>query len=305
MNEFSDAPAQRLLEGLKDAFAEDVFHRRKKFILFVCGGPLDPLPGENPSLRRQFRDWSERELTDFIVVLAEEAFNQTRSYRLTRAVNLARFEAVIGQVADVVVIFPESPGSYSEVGFFSNSHAIPAKTIVANDKFYRAEPSFLNFGPLRSIDAKSIFSPRIDVSTADPTEDFGVIKKKLNDWRIHQKRQRFTYAPYKQLDLKERLSVVLELLHLLRLVTLKDLRYAVKQTFGPASLDSVGQILAVLKGAGYVTEVDDRFALAKHRETLLEFDVVSKKEQLIARVTEYYQSHRPELYDAVRAWVSS
>jgi len=203
------------------------------------------------------------------------------------------------------VIFPESPGSCAEVGFFSNSPKIPAKTIVGNDVAHRGDASFLNFGPLRSIDSRSIFSPRIDVRPATPIDDFGVIKLRLDHWKKDEKRRRFRYAPYRDLDLKERLFVVLEMLHLLRLVTLEDLRYAVKETFGPASLDNVGRILAVLKGAGYVTEVDGRYALAKDRETLLEFDIARKKEQLIARVTEYYQSHRPELYEALTAWSAS
>jgi hypothetical protein len=305
MGEFSHQAAQGVLADLKSAFAGPVFDSRKKFFLFVCGGPVEPVPGKELSLRRQFIDWSVTELPDFIVLLAEDAFKQTRSYRLSQVVNLAAFESAIARIADIVVIFPESPGSCAEVGFFSNSPRIPVKTIVGNDVSYRGDPSFLNFGPLRSIDSRSVFSPRIDVKLANPRDDFAVIKKKLDHWKKDEKRRRFMYAPYKQLDLRQRLFVVLEMLHLLRLVTLEDLRYAVKETFGAASLDSVGRILAVLKGAGYVTEFQGRYALAKDKETLLEFDIAKKKDQLIARVTEYYQSHRPELYEAVTTWAGS
>jgi hypothetical protein len=305
MGEFSHPAADRLFVELRSAFEGTVFDGRKKFFLFVCGGPFDPAPGGDLSLRRQFLNWSERELPDFIVLLAEEAFRQTRSYRIHRVINLAKFEDFIATVADAVVIFPESPGSWSEVGFFSNSRGIPEKTILANDANFRGEPSFLNIGPFRTIDAKSIFSPRIDVRTVDPLNDFAVIKRKLDVWKRDEKRRRFMYAPYKNLDLKQRLLVVLEMLHLLRLVTFEDLRYAVKETFGPASLDSVGRMLSILDGAKYVTEVNGRYALAKGRQTMLEFGIATKKDELISHVTEYYQTSRPELYDAITAWASS
>jgi hypothetical protein len=301
MGEFSHPAAQSLLEKLKNAFTGTVFEKRTEFFLFVCGGPVD---GKDLTLRRQFLDWSERELPDFVVILAEDAFRQTRSQSLPRSVNLGIFEALIAGISDFVLIFPESPGSFSEAGFFCNSPGIPKKTIIANDSTYRAEESFLNLGPLRSIDSKSNFSPRIEVRVADPLDDFSVIKKKLEEWRKGARRQRFAYAPYKQLGHKQRLFVVLELLHLLRLVTLEDLRFAVKATFGPVSVDNVGRMLSILVGAKYAIEIDGRYSLAKNRETMLEFDVTNK-EDLIARVTEYYQRHRPELYEAIRTWAST
>ncbi|MGC1838180.1 MAG: retron St85 family effector protein, partial [Candidatus Acidiferrales bacterium] len=273
----------------------------EKFFLFVCGGPID---GKDPTLRLRFLSWSERELPEFIVIRAEEAYKRTRFHTPSRPIDLASFESLIGGIADIVVIFPESPGSISEAGFFCNSPGIPAKMIVANDSTYRGEPSFLNLGPLRKIDSKSDFSPTIDIRLADPTVDFAVIKKKLEAWKKVARRKRFAYAPYKDLKPKQRLFVILEMLHILRLVTLEDLRYAVKEIFGPASLESVGRMLSILVGAKFVGDVDGRYSLAKDRETMLAFDA-AKKDELIALVTEYYQNHRPELYDAVRAWASS
>jgi DNA-binding transcriptional ArsR family regulator len=302
MGVFSHPAADRLLAELKSAFTGAVFDSRQTFFLFVCGGPVD---GPELTLRRKFLDWSKCELPDFIVILAEEAFKQVRSHKPTRAVNLGAFEKLIAEVADIVVIFPESPGSYAEVGFFSGSQHIPAKTIVANDSTYRGVQSFLNLGPLRSIDSKSRFSPRIDIRIADPLDDFAAINRHLNAWKAVERRQRFTYAGYRDLDHKQRLIVILEMLNLLRLATLGDLRYAIKETFGSASWESVSRLLSILVGAEYVREVGGRYALAKGRGTMLEFEVANKKEDLIARVTEYYQSHRPELYDAVRTWASS
>jgi hypothetical protein len=305
MGEFSHPAAPKLLAEVKKAFEGSVFDSRKKFFLFVCGGPIEEIKGTDPTLRRQFLQWSKSELPDFIVVLAEEAFKQMRLYRHSRAVNLGFFEKLIAQVADILIIFPESPGSFSEVGFFSNADGIPIKTMVANDSKFRGEPSFLNNGPLRTIDSRSVFSPRIDVRTADPIDDFAVIKRKLEIWKTTEKRERFTYAPYGKLDLKQRMIVILEMLHILRLATLEDLRYAIKETFGPAGLESVRRMLAILVSASFVTDFNGRYAVAKDRESMLEFDTANMKETLVARMTEYYQNHRPELFEAVRAWVSS
>lgn len=301
MGEFSHPAAKKLLDDLRDAFEGDVFEKGEKFFLFVCGGSVD---GSANSLRLQFLKWAEQELPDCIAILAEDAYKQTLSHLPSRPINLALFEALVADISDFVVIFPESPGSFSEAGFFCNSRGIPTKMIVANDSTHRGKPSFLNLGPLRKIDSRSQFSPTIEVDLADPTEDFGVIKTKLEIWKQAARRQRFSYSSYKNLKPKRQLFVVLEMLHILRLVTLEDLRYAIKEVFGTASLESVGRILSILMGAKFVSDINGRFALAKGKETMLAFQP-AKELELISIVTGYYQNNRPEMYDAVRAWVSS
>src|SRR5216684_9386305 len=116
---FSNHAGEQLLASLRDVFKEKrVYHRKHRFIIFVCGGKL--AAGE-PSLRKQFVVWAEENLPEFICLLAEEALKDSFTGEGRTFVNLAKFETVIADVADCVVIFPESAGSWAETGFFANS----------------------------------------------------------------------------------------------------------------------------------------------------------------------------------------
>ena len=62
---FSNPAGKRLLASVQQVFKEkNVFYRRDRFIVFVCGGPL----GEGQdSLRQQFVQWAASHLPDFVV----------------------------------------------------------------------------------------------------------------------------------------------------------------------------------------------------------------------------------------------
>src|SRR5437867_2128987 len=109
---FSNAAGQQLLATLRNVFQEKrVYHRQHRFIVFVCGGRL-----EENSLRKQFIDWAEGNLPEFVCLLAEEALKDNFAGEGRTFVNLAKFELVVADVADCVLIFPESAGSYAETG---------------------------------------------------------------------------------------------------------------------------------------------------------------------------------------------
>lgn len=65
--------------------------------------------------------------------------------------NLLYLENILAKSVDAIILFPESPGSFSELGAFSNNNELAKKMIVIADKRYEKNKSFINFGPNKLI----------------------------------------------------------------------------------------------------------------------------------------------------------
>ena len=184
---FSNPAGQKLLGSLRDVFKEKpVYYRKHRFIVFVCGGRLEH--GET-SLRKQFIEWADRNLTEFICLMAEEALKDNFAGEGRTFVNLAKFESIIADVSDCVLIFPESAGSFAETGFFANS-TVREKTLIVNPLLLQTVDSFLNLGPIDTISSASFLKPTILIN-AEGATDFtpvGVRLKERVKWPEHRER---------------------------------------------------------------------------------------------------------------------
>lgn len=65
--------------------------------------------------------------------------------------SLLHLENILAVCVDAIVLFPESPGSFAEIGAFSNNPRLAQKLIVLSDKKYKSNKSFINYGPYRLI----------------------------------------------------------------------------------------------------------------------------------------------------------
>ena len=174
---FSHPSGMRVLTSLRFIFEKKpVYLRKHPFFIFVCGGQLGPGTG---SLRKQFIQWAEHQLPDFICLLAEDALKDGFVAGRREFIDLAKFESVIADIADGVLIFPESPGSFAETGFFSNSRKIRDKTLIINSIGEQGD-SFLNLGPIHTIDRFSYLKPTLHIEVIDPA-DFSRVGQRLTD----------------------------------------------------------------------------------------------------------------------------
>lgn len=64
--------------------------------------------------------------------------------------DLMQLENVMAKHVDIIIVCPESAGSFSELGAFANSEAIRDKIFVINDQSH-SPYSFISLGPLRSV----------------------------------------------------------------------------------------------------------------------------------------------------------
>lgn len=65
--------------------------------------------------------------------------------------SLLELENILADSVDCIVIFPESPGSFAEIGAFSINEKLAKKMIVLSNRKYRNDKSFINYGPYRLI----------------------------------------------------------------------------------------------------------------------------------------------------------
>jgi hypothetical protein len=291
--QFEHPSADRLLREIRRLFeSKTIFQRRDRPILFLCGGPIRR---NAKNMRQRFLTWSKRNLPGLDIVLAEEAFGHTKFYDPPEIVNLSEFEELIASVADCVLVFPESAGSFAELGLFSGSGKCKQKILVANRVRYQAKDSFVNLGPVRSIDRSSYLKPAIHIGEFKGRPDFRPVKERLTRVLDRTHRKAFQYRPYSKLEYIGKLVVTLELIKIFHFVTLESLRFCMRAIFDSAKSKELKGILSILAGAGYIRFRDNFYFIHGEKKSLLEFEN-ARIEDMQARVLEYYDKYREALY---------
>jgi len=287
---------RQLLGSLRDVFKEKrVYHRKNRFIVFVCGGRLEE--GQT-SRRKQFVEWAGENLPGFICLMAEDALKDSFSGEGRAFVNLAHFETIVAEVSDCVLIFPESAGSFAETGFFANSNKVREKTLIVNPLALQTVDSFLNLGPIETISSFSFLKPTVLLDERG-TPDFGPIGLRLRE-RVKppEHRERLPYQTFGQFTFKQKMLVVFEVLRLLRLADLKTLRYVIQACFGgnPKNQE-LKHILRILLAANFIRR-DREYFRPTPGVDLIEIEHL-EVERVLAQVQFFYQKYSKELYDAL------
>ena len=81
-------------------------------LLFVCGGSMD-----EDKMRPRFRAFAKERLPQWHIFIAERTWPDLVSRDGAEHHNLGVIEELIGQIADAIVLFAESPGSFAELGY--------------------------------------------------------------------------------------------------------------------------------------------------------------------------------------------
>jgi hypothetical protein len=113
-------------------------------IVFVCGGPTS----DGNSMRNRFLSYAMAELPHLRMFLAEDAEKDYVTHDDPEFHNVAEFEELIGAVSECVIIFPESAGSFAELGYFSKSPELRKKILIAHRLDLQSEDSFILRGPV-------------------------------------------------------------------------------------------------------------------------------------------------------------
>jgi hypothetical protein len=216
----------QVVKGLHDK----VYVSRRRPLIFVCGGTLDP---SAKNLRKDFLDWAKVNIADQArIFLSEDAYPLALPHG-ANFINLSDFEQVIAGVSDCILLFPESPGSYSELGIFARSD-VSNRTLIANDAKHLKNDSFLMLGPLHTIDVTSRFSPSVTFDSdigLDPTFNDTIWKRILVRVKTHIVRQRLDASPFLRLPVLHRYSLVTWLIAITGVARFGDLLQIIRMVY--------------------------------------------------------------------------
>jgi hypothetical protein len=290
---FSNRTGQELLTLVRKIFEDKpIFRKESKPLVFLCGGAVS---SRSKNIRTQFLAWAKTRLPGIVFVLAENAYGYTKLYEPPEAVNLSEFEQVIAQVADCVLLFPESAGSFAELGLFSGCEEICRKILVANPVKYVADESFVNRGPVDTINAWSYLTPSLPITFNKKRPNFAPVRLRLQRVVQNQRRKSFKFRQYRELDISSKFLVVLEMINIFQIVRLEDIENCIRWAFGSANRKELRPILSVLLGTKFVTSHDDYYVMGPSGFSLLEFEDV-QIEDIRTKILSHYQKNYPRLW---------
>jgi hypothetical protein len=119
-------------------------------VIFLCGGAK--------SLVRDRVAEYLRKRKNLLVFYADDVWAQMSSAPGQNALSM---EQRLAELADLVALVVESPGTFAELGAFSIHPVLRKKLLPILDLKYKDDPSFINTGPVRWIDSDSRYAPSI------------------------------------------------------------------------------------------------------------------------------------------------
>lgn len=287
---FGEPHGERIANEVAQLFkTHKVFVNRKDSFLFVCGGALT-----EKNLRGKFLAFAESNLKNWRYFLAEKTY-EVLIDDSNNFINLADLEKFMSDVADCILIFPESPGSYAEVGYFSAFDELNKKTLVANKIEHQSKNSFLNRGPIHTVGKASVFGSAVYIVSQESEDyNFEPIGEMLKEHMKVRRRKRI--EDLTALEPKERFLLALFFLHLFPPLTSVELSMLFKNVIGKSDYREIKRTISLLHSAGYIEyfEDEDRYSAPLVEHMPVELDGLPFAE-LKARIINQYQKHAPEL----------
>ncbi|MCM0613041.1 retron St85 family effector protein [Marinobacter sediminum] len=116
----------------------------RKVTVFLCGGEVTNEHNARSKMASIFSKYPRYE-----VLYPEDLFDDLLAGQGQHS--LLKLENILAESVDAIVLFPESPGSFAELGAFSNNTKLANKMIVVPNQKFKSDKSFINYGPIRLV----------------------------------------------------------------------------------------------------------------------------------------------------------
>jgi len=237
---------QRVVQFLREGYSV----RRAGNIIFVCGGNLDY------HMRIKFKEYCKLHRPEFEIFFPEFAMRDYFSGEHADPFDIADFETLVGELSHAVVIFPEAPGSYAEVGYFAAIPHIAGKVILALDSQYQSKDSFISLGPARKINETSKFYGTIQTAYASP--DFADVVLRIERYKFSDKRKHLNIGKFKDMPTYDLLCLIHEVFRLLSIATIDDVLYVMAALFrSHMSGPKIRKLSSILVGSDHLIAVGE------------------------------------------------
>ena len=138
----------QLSEFAKDIIDKFVLpYEERRYSIFLCGADLN----SPTSLRKRIADaisynpkYAQADL-----LYPEDLFERFLYDR--KSGDLLSLELLLAKSVDIVVVVPESPGSFAELGAFSANQQLASKIVCVGNSQYKRDSSFINLGPIKQL----------------------------------------------------------------------------------------------------------------------------------------------------------
>ena len=294
---FMHPKAGALLKRVAQSFrAQDTYIQRDSNIVFVCGGPM-----VKPYMRPQFYEYAKTELPHLRIFLAEAAQKDYVRHVEPAFHNVAEFEDIIAEVSTCVILFPESPGSFAELGYFAKNKKLRKKLLVVNNADLQGQDSFIDLGPIKLIDTHSRFYPTIQLAYPN-VPNFGLVKERLDNRITSHNRERFTAQKYSELSIQQKFYSVFEIIKLFQAITDEGVEYAFRSIWRNANRTELHQLISILVASDYVRrhgKEQNYFCVNRAARSFLEFESPSVK-TITMEIIDLYEENFTEVAKIVR-----
>ena len=127
-----------------------IINRNRPDLVFLCGGETQKHSGMYRSARDFFRHHVETN-DEALFKRLRLAENVNNWFDRETFADLLEVEEYLANLADLIILFVESPGSIAELGAFAVSDVLRLKTLAVINGIHPAEGSFIADGPVRRI----------------------------------------------------------------------------------------------------------------------------------------------------------
>lgn len=169
----------------------------KQFDIFLCGGASwrDKRTGkQHKSKRDEFRNSLKSSTRDIYNILYPEDLFMELLNR--KEYDLLTMENVLVDNCDLVLIIPESPGSFAELGAFANNEKTAQRLLILQQEKYKRQHSFITQGPI------SYMSKHYPGSVVYFNNDLAKTNAHIYNslYKRFDKLENGSYVPFKDID---------------------------------------------------------------------------------------------------------
>jgi hypothetical protein len=225
---------ERLIQSLTSSHYR---FRRSDPVVFLCGA-------EKSTARDELAAYLKKFGPSALLFYAETVWELIQS-RLT--LGALKMESELAALADVIIIIVESPGTFAELGAFSNSELLRRKILPIIDvRFKPPQQSFLALGPVRWIEAESSFAPPIYVPLTGILAAMGDLEE-----RIGRVRRTATHLANLGDSFKHLLLFLCDLVAVISPATVEIVHaYCLRILPAPPTPEGVATLLALARAVG-------------------------------------------------------
>lgn len=207
-------------------------------VLLVCGAEGDT--GTRPRCIKRLK----QAYPDALVLRAEDCWSGKDG-----ALDLAEFEEILVSISDCTILFPESPGSYAETGYFAaKASALGEKLLVASPLELQTRDSFLNRGPFRAINKVSRFHDCLWVGN-----NFEEIEVRLRE-RLPKSQEPLRELGDSEPSYRDLFYLTWLAIWLCQAIRDRDAQRLFSELIGPKHLSRVQRCLDILMSAGLISK---------------------------------------------------